>query len=52
MGSVIVPAVWIGWGGEGGVRRPGRGREGGSEGERREGKREEGRGHLNYLCSL
>lgn len=41
MGSVIVPAVWIGrWGGGGGgVRRPGGGVEG-------------GRGHLNYLCSL
>lgn len=38
MGSVIVPAVWIGWGGEDGVRSPG--------------KKREGRGHLNYLCSL
>lgn len=38
MGSVIVPAVWIGWGVKGWGEKPW--------------KKREGRGHLNYLCSL
>lgn len=38
MGNVIVPAVWIGWGVKGWGEKPW--------------KKREGRGHLNYLCSL
>lgn len=41
MGSVIVPAVWIGqeMGRKDGAQNPGI-------------KKREGRGHLNYLCSV
>lgn len=38
MGNVIVPAVWLGWGVKGWGEKPW--------------KKREGRGHLNYLCSL